>query len=84
MKTPDSRSANTERNRRWHTYPTVGGIESLVRFFSSSDCPRASRSAMAEGAAAAAEDNTDVCAAEAELVAVNRIIIKIRIVAFIL
>ena len=56
----------------------------MVRFFSSSDCPRASRSAMAEGAAAAAEDNTDVCAAEAELVAVNRIIIKIRIVAFIL
>ena len=45
-----------------------------MRFLSSSDCPKASRSARAEGAAAAAEDDTDVVAADAELVAVDKVI----------
>ena len=45
-----------------------------MRFLSSSDCPKASRSARAEGAAAAAEDDTDVVAADAELVAADKVI----------
>ena len=46
----------------------------MVRFLSSNDCPKASRSARAEGAAAAAEDDADVVAADAELVAVDKVI----------
>ena len=46
----------------------------MVRFLSSNDCPKASRSARAEGAAAAAEDDTDVVAADAELVAADKVI----------
>ena len=45
----------------------------MVRFFSNRDCPMASRSASAEGAAAPADDDVDVVAADADVVAVDEI-----------